>query len=85
MIKTLTHEIEEIMIGRDLYNVEIEIDVDIEGGIEVSSVECCYKHLRNLGLQRCEPLSNMAELVEDFIKSDQDTYDRIISEYKEWN
>ena len=85
MYKNPTHEIEEIMIGDDLYNVQIGIDVDIDGGIEVESVERCYKHLKYLELQRCEPLHKMAELVEDFIKSDHDTYERIISEYKEWN
>lgn len=80
-----THEIEEIMIGKDLYNATIEVSIDVDAQIEVYSIEACYKHLRRgIGLQRCEPLNGMKQDIEDFIKSDEDTYDHIMAEYLEW-
>jgi hypothetical protein len=80
----MKYEIEEVKIGKDLYNVEVELDVNIDGGVEIEKINSCYKHLTRIdALQRCEPLHGMQNAIEDFIKSEEDesTYIDIVSEH----
>lgn len=80
----MTHEIEEVYIGDDLYNITFEIEVDIEGGVEVSCISSCYKHVDN-NLEVCEPNNLIKEVAQDYIDSHEEEYTRIIKEHIDWN
>lgn len=83
----MTYELDQFEFNNNTYNASITVhDNNFYGElvITVESIESCYKHLRDIAIQRCEVPVGLAEAIEKELSEDEDLFNDVQRHFVEY-